>query len=160
MYNIFQELDCVVRHYCHGDIVIKKINDDSQNYQNRRSGVKENRIYETYKNTVMPHGRHIYDKSYNTAKATICAYSQAYHALPHWKCVLRCCAKFPSINLPDQETYHQYTDTSPSINFHIYHPIARYTKHGRLPLSDKIVSASVNRILLRDNKPKYKLGKI
>ena len=35
---------------------------------------KKNRIYETYKNTVMPNGRHIYAKAYDMVKATICAY--------------------------------------------------------------------------------------
>ena len=85
----------------------------------------------------MPHGRHVYAKAYDMAKATMCAYSQSYHALQHWKCVLRCCAKCPSINIPDQETYDQYPDNSPSISFHIYHLIARCTKHGRLLLTDK-----------------------
>ena len=41
--------------YCY----LKKLKDISQNAQNRRSGEKSNRIYETYKNTVVPHGRHI-----------------------------------------------------------------------------------------------------
>ena len=54
-----------------------------QNNQSRKSGEKANRTYETYKNTVMPHGRHIYAKSYDMAKATMCAYSQSDHALPH-----------------------------------------------------------------------------
>ena len=98
---------------------------------------KKIRVYETYKNTVMPHGRHIYARAYDMAKATIYVYSQSDYALPHWKCVLQCCAKFPSINLTDQETEYQYTDTSPSICFHIYHIIARCTKHGRLQLTDK-----------------------
>ena len=50
---------------------------------------------------------------------------------------MQCCAKFPSVNLPDQETDDQYTNTSPSISFHIYHLIARCSKHGRLLLTDK-----------------------
>ena len=65
------------------------------------------------------------------------ANSQYDHASPHWKYVLRCCAKCPSINISDQETYDQYPDTSPSISFHIYHIIAHCTKHGRLPLNEK-----------------------
>ena len=85
----------------------------------------------------MQHRHHIYDKAYCMAKATMCAYSQSYHALTHWKYVLRCCAKCTIINLPDQETDDQYPDTSPSIRFLIYHLIARCTKHGRLPLTDK-----------------------
>ena len=50
---------------------------------------------------------------------------------------LRCCAKCPRVNLPDQETDDQYSETSPSIRFHMYHLIARCTTHGRLPLNDK-----------------------
>ena len=38
-------------------------------------GKKQIRIYDTYKNTVMPHGRHIYAKACDIAKATMCAYS-------------------------------------------------------------------------------------
>ena len=34
-----------------------------KNYQNRRSGEKEHHTYETYRNTVMPYGRHIYAKA-------------------------------------------------------------------------------------------------
>ena len=85
----------------------------------------------------MPHGRHIYAKAYGTERATMCAYSHSYQELPHWKGVLRCCSKCPSINLPDQETDDQYPGTSPSISFHIYHLIARCTKHGRILLTDK-----------------------
>ena len=32
---------------------------------------KSHKIYETYKNTVMPHGRHIYAKASDIAKATM-----------------------------------------------------------------------------------------
>ena len=85
----------------------------------------------------MPHGRHIYAKAYDMEKATMCAYPQSDHALPHWKCVLRCCAKFPSVNIPDQETDDQYSDTSPLISFHIYHMVACCIAHGRLPLNNK-----------------------
>ena len=92
-------------------------------------------------------------------KLTMCEYSQSDHALPHWKCELRCCAKFISINLPGQETDDQYTDTSLSINFHIYHLSAHCTKHGRIPLTDKNFFASVNRILIQGNQQKYTLEK-
>ena len=85
----------------------------------------------------MPHGRHIYAKAYDIEKATMCVYSYSDHALPHWKCVLRCCPQCPSINITDQETDDQNPNPSPSISFHIYHLIAPCTKHVRLPLSDK-----------------------
>ena len=70
-------------------------------------------------------------------KTKMCAYPQSYHALPHWKCVLKYCSKCTCINLPDQETDYPYFDTAPSIIFHIYHLIARCTSHGRLPLNKK-----------------------
>ena len=112
----------------------KKIKDQIQNTQNRRSGEISNLVYEAYKNTVMPNGRHIYTKAYDMAKTAMCAYSQSYHALPHWKFELRCCSKCPCVNLPYQETYYQYSKTSTSILFHIYHLIWHCTTHGRLPL--------------------------
>ena len=85
----------------------------------------------------MPHGRHIYAKAYDMEKAIMCANSQSDHALPHWKFVLRCCAKCPSINIPDQETDDKHPNLIPSTHFHIYHLIARCNKHGRLPLTDR-----------------------
>ena len=116
---------------------LKNLKDQSQNSQNRSSGEKENIIYETYINTVMPHGRHIYAKVSDMAKATICAYPQSYYALPHWKFVLRCCSYCPCINIPVQEKYDKYSDTTPSIRFHIYHSITHCTDHGEIPLKDK-----------------------
>ena len=68
----------------------------------------------------MPHGRHIYAKAYDMANATMCAYPHSDHALPHWKFVLQVCAYYPYINLPVQETDNQYSETTPSIWFHIY----------------------------------------
>ena len=65
----------------------------------------------------MPYGHHSYIKAYDIAKATLCAYTQWDHVSPHWKCVLQCCAECPSINLPEQETDDQYSDTSPSTIF-------------------------------------------
>ena len=49
----------------------------------------------------MPHGRHIYAKASDMENATICTYPQSDHVLPHWKCVLRCCAECQHINIPD-----------------------------------------------------------
>ena len=85
----------------------------------------------------MPHGRHICAKAYDMEKATMCANSQSDHVLPHQKFVLQYCDQCPSINIPDQETDDRHPNMSPSISFYIYHMIARCTKHGRLPLTDK-----------------------
>ena len=94
-------------------------------------------IYETYKNIVMPHGCHIYAKASDMAQDTMCAYPQSNNALPHWKFVFRWCANCSCVNLPDQETDDQYSYTTHSIRFHIYHIIARCTDHGIIPLKDK-----------------------
>ena len=86
---------------------------------------------------MVTHGRHIYAKASDMAHATMCAYPKSYHALPHRKCVLRCCADCPCINLPDQETYNQHSETTPSILFHVYHIIANCPYFGRIPFKDK-----------------------
>ena len=83
---------------------LKKLKYQSQNAKNRRSGEKSHHIYETYKNTLMPHGRNIYAKSSDMAKAKMCTYPQSDNALPHWKCVLWCCSDCSCINLPNQES--------------------------------------------------------
>ena len=49
----------------------------------------------------------------------------------------RCFAKWLNINIPDQETYYEYSNTSPSISFHIYYLNEHCTTHGRLLLTDK-----------------------
>ena len=85
----------------------------------------------------MPHGRHIYAKTFDLEKATMCAYTQSDNALPHCKCALWCCDDCTCINIPDQETDNHNSDTTTSIRFHIYHIIARFTDNGRIPLKDK-----------------------
>ena len=83
------------------DRYLKKLKDKSQNTQSRRSGEKAHHIYEIYKNTVIPHGCHIYAKAYDMENTTMCAYPQSDHELPHWECVLRCCAECIHINIID-----------------------------------------------------------
>ena len=86
---------------------------------------------------MIPHGCHIYAKASDMENATMCTYTKSDHALPHWKCVLRCCAKCPCINLLDQETDNKYSETTASIRFHVYHIISRRTAHGRIALKEK-----------------------
>ena len=50
----------------------------------------DNRLFETYKKSVMPHGIHIYATASAMAMDKMCEYPPYQHALPHWKCVLRC----------------------------------------------------------------------
>ena len=85
----------------------------------------------------MPHGRHIYAKAYDIANGEMYAYPQSDHALPHCNCAFRYCANCPYINIPDQETDNQYSDTTPSIQFPIYHKISRSTAHDIITLKDK-----------------------
>ena len=86
---------------------------------------------------MFPHGRHIYAKASDMAQATMCTYPQSAHVLPHWKCVLRCCADCSCINIPDKETDNHNLDTIPSIQFHIYHIIGTCTSHGIITLKYK-----------------------
>ena len=116
---------------------MKKLKDKIQNSQSKGSGEKSHHIYETYKNTVIPHGHHIYAKASDMVNATICTYPKSDHALPNWKCVLRCCSDCDCINIHDQETDNQYSDTTPSIRFHIYPIIVCCTDYGGIPLKDK-----------------------
>ena len=116
------------------DRYLEKLKDKIKNAQSRRSGEKAHHIYETYKNTVIPHGHHIYAKAHDMAKGTMFTHPQSDHAIPHWKCVLWCCYDCTYINLPDQETNKKHEETAPSIQFHIYHIIVRCTTHGRTPL--------------------------
>ena len=74
-------------------------------------------IYEIYKNTVIPHGRHIYANTSDMVKATMYTYTQYDHALTHWKCVLRCCANCPYINITDQETDKNMKKQHPKLGF-------------------------------------------
>ena len=119
------------------DRYLKKTKDKIQNAQNRRSGEKLHQIYETYKNTVMPHGHIIYAKASDTTKAKICIYPHSDHSFPHWNFVLRCCSYFLCINIPVQEIYKKHEETTPSIRFHVYRIISSCTAHGIISLKDK-----------------------
>ena len=45
------------------------------------------------------------------------AYPQSDYAVPHWKFILRCCAEFPSINLPDEEKIKKMKKQHPQLGF-------------------------------------------
>ena len=107
----------------------------------------------------MPRGRHIYAKAYDMVKSTICAYSHSDHVLPHWKFVLRCCAKYTIIILPVQETDDKHPDTSPSIRFHIYHMIELCIKYDRIPLTDKNICLECQHDTASEQPAKYTLEK-
>ena len=65
----------------------------------------------------MPHGHHIYANASDMSKAKFCTHPQSDHAIPHWKCVLRCCSECPYINLPDQENNTNMKKQHPRLGF-------------------------------------------
>ena len=84
------------------DSYLKNLNNPSKNPQKRRSIEKDNHLFDTYKNSAMPNGHHVYQKAYAMDMDTMCAYPPYQHEFPHWKCVLRCYSNLPWIYLPGQ----------------------------------------------------------
>ena len=70
--------------------LLKKIKDQTHNLQNRKSCEMANRIFETYKNSTMPHVHHRYKTVSGMTMATMCAYPSYQHTLQHWKYVYMC----------------------------------------------------------------------
>ena len=54
-------------------------------------------------NYVMPHGKHMFKTASDMEMETMCAYPSYNYLLPHWKCMLCCCAKCTRIDLPSPE---------------------------------------------------------
>ena len=71
----------------------------------------------------MPHWRHIYAKASDMEKDIICTYPQSDNALPHLKCVLRCCADCPCINIPDKEIDKNRNEPYPQLGFTFITPL-------------------------------------
>ena len=65
------------------DHYLRNLNNLSQNDQNIRSGEKDNCLFKTYENSVMPHGPHIYTTEVDMNMDTMCAYPPSQHALTH-----------------------------------------------------------------------------
>ena len=68
---------------------------------------------------------------------TICHCTSKHHRLPYFKCVLRCCDKFPSNVLPSQEENKYTTKMCPKIQFHVYRNVSCCTMHARHPYHKK-----------------------
>ena len=93
---------------------LKHLKYRSHNAQNRRSGETPIRIFETYKNAVLPHGCHIYKITADMAMETMCSFTSEYHGLPHCKSFCDTCS---SIVLPSQEENKDITNMCPTILF-------------------------------------------
>ena len=94
-----------------------------------------NHVFETSKNSVMPHRKNMFKTAYDIAMATMCAYPPSKYSLPHSKYVLRCCEQCPCIDLPSPESDQYSADVSPKIRFQVYHLIKCCTLYVRNPLN-------------------------
>ena len=63
-------------------------------------------------------------------------YTSSSYALPHWKCVLCCCAQCPHIYLPSPESDHHNLNVSTIISFCVYQHIARFNVNDRHPFNE------------------------
>ena len=81
------------------------------------------------------------------AMVKMCSYPLSQHSLPYWKCVLSCFEDIPRIDTPGQESDMHHSSLSPSIRLNIYHLIACFTVHGRLPLNEN----KICRLCLQDS---------
>ena len=66
---------------------------------------------------MIPNRRHIFSKASDKAKTKMRTYPQSDHALPHYKCTLRCCSECPHINIPEQETNKNMKKQHPRLGF-------------------------------------------
>ena len=98
----------------------------------KRSVESANRLFETYNIFIIPHGKNIFQAAYDMSTATMFAYTSSNYALPHWKCVLRCCENFLQIDLQILESDYHNSNVSPTIIFNEYQHIARCTMHDRI----------------------------
>ena len=98
---------------------MKHLKDKIKNVQTKRSGELSSRFYETYKNTVKLYGCHIHFTAADMSWATMCPCTSQHHGLPHWKYLLHCCKKLPSLSITrlekikmKQKCVQQYVLTS------------------------------------------------
>ena len=100
---------------------MKNLKDQSCNAQNIRSGEIAHQRLEKYKFFDMPHGKHIFQTSYDMDMKTMCAYISSKYALPHSNFNARCCEIFPHIALPDIESYQHNSNMFSTIIFSVKH---------------------------------------
>ena len=94
-------------------------------------------IFETYGNSVIPHGLNIHKTASDIAIATMCDFLSNKHALPDWRCVFRCCENFPIIVPPGQDAYSDSPNACPKTHSHFYKVVLRYTFHGSCPFEGR-----------------------
>ena len=116
---------------------LKQLKDWSKNSQNRSYGKIASIIFETYKNSVRPHGFHINTTVPDMAMVTKCTCNYLNNYLKHQKYVLCCCDKCPSIIIPSQEANMDTPKKCTTINFNVNINVLRCTLHLRRPYKEK-----------------------
>ena len=101
----------------------EKLKYQGYNAQNRRSGEISNCLFETYKKFVITPGKHMFQTSSEMTMSKMCEYPSSNYVLPHWKCVLCCCAQYPWIDLPSLDSDKHSSNVIPTIRFHVYQQI-------------------------------------
>ena len=78
----------------------------------------------------MPHGCHIYNTTEYMAMEKMCPCTYEHHGITHWKYVLRCCDKYPSIVLPSQEEINIQQSCVQQYNFifTVMYPVVVFTE--------------------------------
>ena len=59
-----------------------------------------NCVIETYKNSIMPYVKNIFNTEYDMDMARMCTYPSLTYEFTYWKYVLWCCTKCSNIDLP------------------------------------------------------------
>ena len=119
--------------YCH----LKQLKDRSHNTLNRSYGEIVSRIFETYKNSIRPHGCHIYNTSTEIDMEEMCPCPYKHQVILHCKCVLRCFYKYLSIVIPILEAN---IDTKTIFQEYVFMSIKMYhffILHVRLPYEER-----------------------
>ena len=88
----------------------------------------------SYQADAFPNDNPLHKRACDAAMSTMCPCPSEHLDLPHWKCVLRCCAGCPILPVPAEEL-NPLSDVR-HISFHCYKNVTRCSKHGRRPLNE------------------------
>ena len=88
-------------------------------------------------NSIRPCGYHIYDTSSYMSVEKNFPFTNKHNGIPHWKCVLHCCDKCPSIFQPSQEANKNTTQAYSTIHFNVYRNVAHLIVHGIFPYNKR-----------------------
>ena len=62
-----------------------------------------NRLFDTYKHSVMPHLKHVFPTESEILMEAMCAYPSSNYISPHWKYYFCCCAQCTRIYISSPE---------------------------------------------------------